>query len=230
MFIVKLFRAAGFRIKKILVLYIPYFGFIKKPQNPTQYIDFGMWFKQKVMGYNYHAYWPMHFTSKVSYAQNILVGKGSFPGFMPGCYIQGIGYIEVGDYSIFSANVGIISANHDLYDSSQHIASKVFIGSYCWIGMNVVILPGVTLGDYTIVGAGSVVTKSFSQGYCIIGGNPAKIIKTLDKERCIHYKIDQSDYRGYIRQDKFPAFAKRYLTAVGNKAENVIANPELGKI
>jgi acetyltransferase-like isoleucine patch superfamily enzyme len=230
MIIVKLVRAAGFRIKKIFVHYIPYFGFIKKPQNPTQHMDFGMWFKQKIMGYNYHAYWPMHFTSKVSHAQNILVGKGSFPGFMPGCYVQGIGHIEVGDYSIFSANVGIISANHDLYNSSQHVAAKVSIGSYCWIGMNVVILPGVSLGDYTIVGAGTVVTKSFSQGYCVIGGNPAKIIKTLEKEKCIGYEMNQSNYRGYIREDKFPAFAKKYLNTVEKKADHSIANPERGKI
>jgi acetyltransferase-like isoleucine patch superfamily enzyme len=46
--------------------------------------------------------------------------------------------------------------------------------------MNAVILPGVTLGDHTIVGAGSVVTKSFENGNCVIAGNPAKIIKNLE--------------------------------------------------
>ena len=42
------------------------------------------------------------------------------------------------------------------------------------------ILPGITLGDNTIVGAGSVVTKSFPEGNCIIAGNPAKKIRDLD--------------------------------------------------
>ena len=48
--------------------------------------------------------------------------------------------------------------------------------------MNSVILPGVTLGDHTVVGAGSVVTKSFEQGYCVIAGNPARIIRELPQE------------------------------------------------
>lgn len=53
------------------------------------------------------------------------------------------------------------------------------IGDKCWIGMNAMVLPGVVLSKGTIFGAGSVVTKSFEQGNCVIAGNPAKIIKTL---------------------------------------------------
>ena len=49
--------------------------------------------------------------------------------------------------------------------------------------MNSVILPGVKLGTRTIVAAGSVVTKSFPEGYCVIAGSPAKIIRYLDKEK-----------------------------------------------
>lgn len=45
--------------------------------------------------------------------------------------------------------------------------------------MNSVVLPGVSLGPHTVVGAGSVVTKSFPDGYCVVAGNPAKIIRRL---------------------------------------------------
>ena len=48
-------------------------------------------------------------------------------------------------------------------------------------------MPGVELGDWTIVGAGSVVTKSFKEGYCVIGGIPATIIKSLEKDRCMPF-------------------------------------------
>lgn len=47
--------------------------------------------------------------------------------------------------------------------------------------MNSVVLPGCHLGPYTIVGAGAVVTKSFPEGHCVIVGNPARIIRHLEK-------------------------------------------------
>ncbi|MEQ1824103.1 MAG: DapH/DapD/GlmU-related protein, partial [Fimbriimonadaceae bacterium] len=49
----------------------------------------------------------------------------------------------------------------------------------CWIGMNAVVLPGVTLGDRTVVAAGAVVTKSFPEGWCIVAGVPAKLLRSL---------------------------------------------------
>jgi acetyltransferase-like isoleucine patch superfamily enzyme len=68
--------------------------------------------------------------------------------------------------------------------------------------MNAVILPGVVLGDHTIVGAGAVVTKSFPEGYCIIAGVPAKVIKTIDKDRVVNYR-NKYEYYGYIPKEKF---------------------------
>ena len=49
--------------------------------------------------------------------------------------------------------------------------------------MNSVILPGVVLGPHTVVAAGAVVTKSFEEGYCVIGGTPAKMIKKIEKNK-----------------------------------------------
>jgi Hexapeptide repeat of succinyl-transferase len=98
-----------------------------------------------------------------------------------GSYFQNfLGEIFIGRGSFIASNVGIITANHDLYDLDKHQEPKdVRIGTNCWIGMNSVILPGVVLGPRTIVAAGSVVTKSFATGNCVIAGNPAKVIKQL---------------------------------------------------
>ncbi len=74
----------------------------------------------------------------------------------------------------------MITENHDLNNLDYHQPTQpILIGKNCWIGMNAVILPGVVLGDHTIVGAGAVVTKSFSEGSCVIVGNPAKLIRKI---------------------------------------------------
>jgi len=71
-------------------------------------------------------------------------------------------------------------------------------------------MPNVNLGDYTIVGSGAVVTKSFPDGFCVIAGNPAKIIKKLKKEECHLYRNDH-EYYGYIKKEKFGNFRKKKL-------------------
>jgi acetyltransferase-like isoleucine patch superfamily enzyme len=124
--------------------------------------------------------WAVHFTSTIIEPQKIIRGKHVYPGDSPGNYIQAIHGIEIGDYTNIGPNVGIISANHDPYNNEKHLPSNpIIIGKHCWIGMGAVILPGVQLGDYTIVGANAVVTHSFENGYCVIAGNPAKIIRQL---------------------------------------------------
>lgn len=97
-----------------------------------------------------------------------------------GIYYQAIGRITIGKGSYIAPNVGLITANHDITNLDLHTEPKpIVLGEKCWIGMNSVVLPGVILGDHTIVGAGSVVTKSFPEGNCVIAGNPAKIIKEI---------------------------------------------------
>jgi len=142
-------------------------------------------FFKHILRQNADVNWAIHYTSIVLYPQNIIRGKNVFPGDSPGNYIQAFNGISIGDFTNIGPNVGIISANHDLMNNGLHTkATPISIGKFCWIGMNAVILPSVQLGDFTIVGAGSVVSKSFSEGYCVIAGNPAKIIKHLDKEVC----------------------------------------------
>lgn len=168
-------------------------------------------FFQKILGFNRKAYWPVHFTSIIGNVRNIYAGIEACPGIMPGCYIQGHGVTYIGDYTAISANVGIITSNHDPYCNKNYTPTRdVKIGNYCWVGMNSVILSGVELGDFTIVGAGSVVTKSFTEGHCIIAGNPAKLIRHLEKEKCIPYK-SKHEYNGYIKHSDFDKFRKKHL-------------------
>lgn len=200
------------RIFSLLLLRLPYFGFVRHTTAYQCPISLGAWYRHKILnkGGNRQAYWPVHPSSKVVNPAHIYAGIDTCPGLMTGCYIQGIGKIYIGDYTQIAANVVIISANHDLYDTRRHIPGIVKIGNYCWLGASAMIMPNVELGDFTIVGAGAVVTKSFPDGYCVIAGNPAKIIRTLDREQCkpYHYPVT---YNGYIRSDKFEAYRKKHL-------------------
>lgn len=199
-------------IKKILklvrMMFFRFFGFvpllraIDETRNTQTPVTLKIWFLQKCLGFNRKAYWPMHPSSTVSCVDQIQIGVETSPGLMSGCYIQGAGGIIVGDYTQIAPNVGLISANHDLHDNRIHVdKGPIIVGDYCWIGMGAVVLPGVVLGEYTIVGAGSVVTRSFPEGFCVIAGNPAKLIKRLEPSKCVKFK-SHYEYIGYYPAKK----------------------------
>ena len=98
-----------------------------------------------------------------------------------GVHIYGRGGITIGDYVLIGPNVVITSSQHR-YDIKGvpmlfqgHEKKPIVIGSDVWIGANAVLLPGVTIGEGTIIGAGSVVTSD-TDPYSIIGGVPARKI------------------------------------------------------
>lgn len=137
---------------------------------------------QKILGFNRGVPWPVSPLIIVGSAQNITFDMDDLNNFQGvGCYFQSSrGKIHIGKGTWIAPNVGIITSNHDPADLDAHLPGEdVIIGDGCWIGMNAVLLPGVRLGDRTTVGAGAVVTQSFPEGHCIIGGVPARLIKRL---------------------------------------------------
>lgn len=155
-------------------------------------------------------YWYKHKDCTVVNARKIYVGINCLVG-RPGCYIQGAGNVYIGNYVRFGPNVGILSTNHDLYDQNKYNFKPIIIGDYSWIGMNSVVTAGVELGTRTIVGAGSVVTRSFPDGFCVIAGNPAKVIKNLNKEEFVPWHYEEEFY-GFIPKEKFEKVRRKYIS------------------
>ncbi len=130
---------------------------------------------------NLHVKWPVSPDIKLG-GENIYFHPDDLNNMNGlGNYYQTMGgKIVLGKGTYIAPNVGIITSNHSLTDPDKHLPGKdVLIGKKCWLGMNSVILPGVKLGDHTVVGAGSVVTKSFEEGHCVIAGSPAVKIKDI---------------------------------------------------
>ena len=116
--------------------------------------------------------------SSAEVSPHIRIGERSELGTR--CMIQS--GVVIGDDVIMGPDVKIFSRNHRFDDPGQPVALQgkqqgtVVIGNDVWIGANVVILPGVVVGDHAILAAGAIVTRNVP-GWAIVGGNPARIIK-----------------------------------------------------
>lgn len=97
-----------------------------------------------------------------------------------------IGPVTIGDDVILGQNVAVSALNHGYEDITTPIRKQVCttgeikIGSGSWIGANCVITQGINIGKNVVVGGGSVVTKDIPD-YCVVVGNPARIVKTFNQ-------------------------------------------------
>ncbi len=108
--------------------------------------------------------------NKVKIGNNVVVMNGSL--------MMASGGIVIEDNTMLAANVQLISNNHDLDERAIITCLPIHIKKNCWIGAGATILRGVTIGENSVVGAGSVVTKDVPDNV-IVAGNPAKIIKNI---------------------------------------------------
>lgn len=173
-----------------------------------------------------HLYWR-YFSSPIAYAKHIgvnigennLIGKRHWSSEP---YLITVGSnCQLTSCKIFTHGGGNVV--RDKYPDFD-LFGKVKIGNWCYIGSEALIMPGVTIGDNSLVAAGSVVTKSVPSGM-VVGGNPAKIICSIDEfyERNKKYDIHSKNFSS-IEKEKFlrsmseDKFIKRsYLSDVRNK-------------
>lgn len=152
------------RIKFVLILYL------KKIYLLYYCLEF------KKFGRNNTFWFPVKILGK----ENISIGDNC--ALNAYIHIWGSGGVEIGNNVMIAAHVIITSVTHD-YNSpsirhSKLIHKKVIIKDNVWIGTGSIILPGITIGEGAVIGAGSVVTHDVPSKSIVVG-NPARIIKTM---------------------------------------------------
>ena len=116
-----------------------------------------------------------------NFGKNIAIGRDVF--INSGCHFQDQGGIEIGDGVLIGHNVVLATIDHDLdpaMNRKNHYA-PIKIGAHVWIGSNATILSGVSIGEWSVVAAGAVVTKDVPP-MTVVGGVPARVIKNIEPE------------------------------------------------
>lgn len=115
------------------------------------------------------------------YGYNIEIGENFFANH--NCIILDGAKVTFGDNVFIAPSCGFYTAGHPLdaerRNKGLEYARPITIGNNVWIGAQVAVLPGVTIGDNCVIGAGSVVTKDIPAGV-VAAGNPCKVLKTID--------------------------------------------------
>jgi maltose O-acetyltransferase len=116
------------------------------------------------------------------YGYNITIGERVFFNF--NCVVLDVAPVRIGNRSMFGPNVQIYAATHPMNhaerSSGLEYGKPIVIGEDVWVGGSVIICPGVTIGDRSVIGAGSVVTKDIPSD-SFAAGNPCRFIRKIEE-------------------------------------------------
>ena len=129
--------------------------------------------------------------------KHVHFGKGVYANFNLTCVDDT--HIYVGDYTMIGPNVTLATAGHPilprLREKAYQYNMPIKIGKKCWLGAGVIVLPGVTIGDNSVIGAGSVVTKDIPANVVAVG-NPCKVMRPIgERDEKYYFKDKEIDYK-----------------------------------
>ncbi len=146
----------------------------KMPDDPTSVNDLEELFGRKLDDVRILTPFICDFGNRVKFGKDVFINHSAI--------LSASGGIEFEDGVAVAPGVRIATINHDFNERhTKYTYGKVTIKKNAWIGMNVTICPGVTIGEYAVVAAGAVVTKDVPD-YAVVGGAPAKVIKMQNPE------------------------------------------------
>lgn len=122
--------------------------------------------------------------------KHVHFGKGIYANF--NLTLVDDTHIYVGDFTMFGPNVVIATAGHpiapELREKGYQYNAPIHIGKNCWIGAGALLMPGVTVGDNTVIGAGSVVTRDIPANVVAVG-NPCRVLRPVgEKDREVYFR------------------------------------------
>lgn len=147
----------------------------KMPDDPTYVADLEELFGRKLEDVRILTPFTCDFGNRVKFGKGVFINHSAI--------LSASGGIKFEDGIMAAPGLKIATINHDMYD--RHLTytyGKVIVKKNAWLGLNVTICPGVTIGKYAVVAAGAVVTKDVPD-YAVVGGVPAKVIKMLDPDK-----------------------------------------------
>ena len=133
------------------------------------------------------------------FGYNIHIGSHFYSNY--NLTILDVGKVIIGDHTMFAPNVSIYTAGHPIHPESRNSGYEygisVTIGNNVWLGGNVVVVPGVHIGNDVVIGAGSVVTKDIPDRV-LAAGNPCRVIREITEEdRKYYYRDREFDVDDY---------------------------------
>ena len=127
---------------------------------------------------------------RCDYGYNITVGRNFFANY--NCIILDGAKVTFGNDVFIAPNCVFSTAGHAIDEAQRNrgleIALPITVGNSVWFGANVTVLPGVTIGDNVIIGAGSVVTKDIPSGVIAVG-NPCRVLRPITGEDKYRYPV-----------------------------------------
>ena len=144
----------------------------KMPDDPTYVSDLEELFGRKLDDVRILTPFICDFGNRVKFGKGVFLNHSAI--------LSASGGIEFEDGVMSAPGLRIASINHDMNERhTKYTYGKVLVKKNAWLGMNVTICPGVTIGEYAVVAAGAVVTKDVPD-YAVVGGVPARVIRMQD--------------------------------------------------
>ena len=135
---------------------------------------------------------------RCDYGSNMYIGDGFYANY--NLTVLDCAKVIIGDNVLIGPNVCITTAGHPIHYISRRryeYADEISIGNNVWIGANVVVNPGVKIGDNCVIGSGSVVTKDIESNTVAVG-NPCRVLRKItDDDRKYYYKDREFDIEDY---------------------------------